>query len=286
MTEPFTELNDTELDGLIERISEAIEHELSLSIEDMRLLLNALLMLTELQQRLSDKDVTLHKLRKLAGIVKSSEKLKDIVPDSALETVKKKRRRSKKPPSDAHPPVVHERCQHKIEGLEKGQVCPECEKGKLYKYEPATRVRISGQTPFIRTEHILERLRCNACGAYFTAELPEEVKQDGEAEQRYAYSARAMMGLHKCFAGMPLYRQQSLQHLLGMPVSASTIFDHCEYLANDVQPVVKCLIAQAVEASLYQLDDTRNRILNQSSVLKPDRRTGNSKNVRGFIPRA
>ena len=56
--------------------------------------------------------------------------------------------------------------------------------------------------------------------------------------------------------------------------SASTIFDQCEYLANDRQPVFQCLITQAAEATHYQLDDTRNRILDQSSVMKPDRRTG------------
>ena len=165
MTETVTELSETELDALIERVTHTIEHELSLSIPDLRLLLNALVMLTQLQGRLADHDITLHKLRKLAGIVKKSEQLKQIVPKAVEE--EKKRRRRKKPPPSSHETVVHERCHHKIEGLEKGQPCPECEKGKLYKYEPAIRLRISGQTPLIRTEHILERLRCNSCGVYF-----------------------------------------------------------------------------------------------------------------------
>lgn len=187
MTDTVTELTEAELDALIERVTHAIEHELSLSIADLRLLLNALVMLTQLQDRLADHDVTLHKLRKLAGIVKKSEQLKDIVPKATTETEPKRRRR-KKPPTSDNAAVVHERCHHKIEGFEKGQVCPECEKGKLYKYEPAVRLRISGQTPLIRTEHILERLRCNTCGAYFTAEVPAEVQQDGPLDQRYGYS--------------------------------------------------------------------------------------------------
>ena len=282
MTKTFTDLTHDELDALIQRIEEAIEHELSLSGDDLRLLLQALLMLTELQDRLAENDVTLHKLRKLVGIVQSSEKLKDLVPESVKSTTKKKKSGSKKFSSQIGSAVVHERCHHKIEGLEKGQVCPECEKGKLYPYEPATRLRISGQSPLIRTEHILERLRCNACGAYFTATMSEEVRQDGEQSQRYGYSARALMGLHKCYAGLPLYRQQRTQHLFGVPVSASTIFDQCEYLANDVQPVFKCLITQAAEATHYQLDDTRNRILDQGTVLKPDRRTGKPKPRNGI----
>lgn len=89
--------------------------------------------------------------------------------------------------------------------------------------------------------------------------------------------ARALIGLHRYFGGLPLYRQQSLQNLFGMPVSASTAFDQCEHLANTAQPVVQCLIAQAADAWLYQLDDTKNRILDQPSVNKPDRRTGQSK---------
>ena len=281
MTDTVTELTEAELDALIERVTHAIEHELSLSITDLRLLLNALVMLTQLQDRLADHDITLHKLRKLAGIVKKSEQLKDIVPEAVTET-KQKRRRRKKPPTSDNEAVVHERCHHKIEGLEKGQPCPECAKGKLYKYEPAVRIRISGQTPLIRTEHILERLRCNTCGAYFTAKVPAEVQQDGPIDQLYGYSARALMGVHRYFGGLPLYRQQSLQHLFGVPVSASTVFDQCEYLANAVQPVVQCLIAQAASAWLYQLDDTKNRILDQSSVNKPDRQTGKPKSRTGI----
>ena len=68
------------LDGLIERVREAAEHNLALSGEDLQLLLNALLMLAQLQARMSDQDITLHKLRKLAGIVNASEKLSVVLP--------------------------------------------------------------------------------------------------------------------------------------------------------------------------------------------------------------
>jgi len=100
--------------------------------------------------------------------------------------------------------------------------------------------------------------------------------------QKYTYSARALIGLHKHFAGLPFYRQQSLQQMFGVPISASTAFDQSEYLANDIDPVVQCLKRQAGSAVHYHLDDTRNRILNQTTVEKPDRKTGKSKTRSGI----
>jgi transposase len=170
--------------------------------------------------------------------------------------------------------VIHQRCHHKIEGLQKGQPCLECGRGKLYKYGSATILRISGQTPLTVTQHILERLRCNTCGAYFTAEVSDEVAQDGGIDQKYGYSARAIIGIHKHFAGLPFYRQQTLQQMLGLPVGASTAFDQCEQLANDLQPVFRALVQRSANATHYHLDDTPNRILNQSTILKPQRKTG------------
>jgi hypothetical protein len=84
------------------------------------------------------------------------------------------------------------------------------------------------------TQHLLERLRCNTCGSYFTAALPDTSQQDGPAEQIYGYSARALMAIQKYFAGAPFYRQQTLQQLFGLPISASTVFDQCEQLANAI----------------------------------------------------
>ena len=229
----FTELTEAELDELIARVKEAVEHNLALSVEDMQLLLNALMTLAHLQERLAETDITLHKLRKLAGIVSASEKLKDIVPNASPSSgAKKKKSKPSKPPQEC---VIHQRCKHAIEGLEKGQRCPECERGTLYKYEPAMLLRISGQTPLISTQHLLERLRCNTCGAYYTADLPEAVQQDGPPGQQYGYSARALMAIQRYFAGAPFYRQQTLQQLLGMSVGASTVFDQCEQLANALQ---------------------------------------------------
>lgn len=276
MTATITELSQAQLDALIGRVKEAAEHGLALSGQDLQLLLSALVMLAELQQRMADSDITLQKLRKLAGIVKSSEKLREVVPGAGHADPPK--RSKKKPGSGTNtpppPPAIHERCHHRLEGVAKGEQCPECRRGKLYKYAPAVVVRISGQTPLISAQHILERLRCNTCGAYFTAEAPSAVQQDGGVDQHYGFSARALMAVQKYFAGAPFYRQQTLQQLFGMPVSASTIFDQCEKLANALRPLYVCLMLLAREAQLFYIDDTTNRVLSQGPIDKPDRRSG------------
>jgi transposase len=125
-----------------------------------------------------------------------------------------------KPPTEA---VIHERCQHALVGLTKGQRCPECGRGTLYKYPPGGGDTDQRPTPPTSTQHFLERLRCNTCGAYFTAELPEAAQQDGPAEQTYGYSARALMAIQKYFAGAPFYRQQTLQQLFGMPARPGAV---------------------------------------------------------------
>ena len=282
MSRAFTELSQAELDGLIERVEQAAEHDLALSSEDLRLLLDALLMLAQLQARMADQDITLHKLRKLAGIVRGSEKLGSVLPSAGQPNPSKTaNKRSKSESKPAGERVIHERCPHRLEGLEKGQRCPDCERGRLYKYDPAVVLRISGQTPLRCTEHLLERLRCNTCGAYFTATVNESFEQDGPVDQRYGYSARALMAIQKYFAGSPFYRQQTLQQLFGMPVSASTVFDQCEQLANTLRPLFIYLLGLAGHAWLYLIDDTTHRILTQGPVDKPDRRTGRPKTRTG-----
>ena len=280
-----SELSEAQLDALIERVQQAVEHQLSLSVEDMQLLLKALFTLAHLQERLAETDITLHKLRKLAGIVKSSEKLKDIAPSETSPSgqARSGRRKpsGKKKTAPPKEPIIHERCQHELEGFVKGQPCPLCQRGKLYKYDPASFLRIRGQSPLVSTQHLLERLRCNACLAYFTAELPEAVRQDGDPEQTYGYSARAVMAIHKYFGGLPFYRQQTLSQLFGISISASTVFDQCEHVANAVQPVMQYLIGRAADAVHYHLDDTSNRILSQRTVIKPDRKTGQPKERSG-----
>ncbi len=233
MTQTFTELDSQELDALMRRVQEAKEHELALTPEDCQMLLNALKTLAALQERLSDNDITLHKLRKLVGMVSSSETMNSLLGQKGKTNKNRgqkhtKSKNSQPQTASVKPKVTH----HSLTRLKKGETCPECQQGKLYKYDPATLLRITGQSPFVPEQHVMERLRCNACGQYFTADLPEEVLDDGEPSQKYGHSARSLMALYKFFAGAPYHRQEALQSLLGVNLSASTVFDQTEQVAN------------------------------------------------------
>ncbi len=268
-TSDITQLSTEELDALIGRLQEAIDYDLTLCADDIRLLLNAVMTLASMQERIADKDITLHKLRKLLGMISASEKLNDLIGDSKNSNSLKKPRKKKK--LNNTQPVKPTKHHHALEALTKGDRCPECKDGTVYKYQPAQLLRITGQTPFVPELHLSERLRCNTCGQFFTASLPEEVLVDGDSDQKYGYSARTLMALNKYFTGAPFYRQESLQAILGVSISASTIFDQCEYLANDLLAVFVTLKSLAGNATHFHLDDTTHRVLEQGPIKKKKR---------------
>ena len=268
MSKPFTDIDGEALEALIARVTEAKENHLALSAEDCQLLLDALTTLIGMQDSLSSHGVTIHKLRKLLGIEKSSEKHSDL----ADKPKTKKKTKSNKGKTDidfvqVKPTVVF----HDLEDLKKGDTCPECLKGKVYKVEPGNFLRITGQSPFTPEQHVMEKLRCNTCGAYFTAPLPEDVLKDGTETQKYGYSARSLMAIYKYFAGLPFYRQGSIGKLLGVKITASTTFDQVEHVSNDINPVYRYLLGLAGDAEHYYLDDTSNRIIDQKAIEKPCR---------------
>ena len=69
------------------------------------------------------------------------------------------------------------------------------------------------------------------------------------------------------------YRQESLQDILGLPITASTVFDQCEHVANSLHPIYKALLQIAAQAEHFYLDDTTHRILDQSEQIKVQRKT-------------
>jgi len=273
------EIDIAQLDALMGRLKDAKDFDLTLSSDDIQLLLKALSTLTLMQSRLSSNDVTLHKLRKLLGIVVSSEKLGKLIngvdgnATSDDDDTEKKKKKRKPPKSTAKNTIKPEVVHHPLDDLTKGDRCPACDIGTLSKYDPASLIRITGSSPYTAIQHVHERLRCNACGEYFTAPLPEEVLADGDAGQKYGYTARAMMGIGKYFMGSPFYRQSTLQDILHMPISASTVFDQCEKLADSIFMIYKTLICFAANAVHFHLDDTTHQIIDQKEIIKPQRKT-------------
>ena len=279
MSNTVHEIDVDALDALIARLNEAKEYNFTLSKEDIELLLCALATLVTLQSSLSSNDITLHKMRKLLGIVASSEKLTALIGDNAQSDADNQRdeNKTRKKPADKNetpacrvePKVVH----HPLVDNKKGDRCPCCQIGTLTKQAPTELLRITGHGPYSAVNHVQARVRCNACGDYFKAPLPEDVVSDGGENQKYGYTARSLMALNKYFMGAPFYRQQSLQTILGMPISASTVFDQCELVANDAQPVFNELLRIAANAVHFRIDDTPHRILDQTEIMKPQRHT-------------
>lgn len=281
MSKPFIDIDGKELEALIARVTAAKESNLALTPEDCQLLLDALTTLSAMQDNLATHGTTIHKLRKLLGIEKSSEKRSDLSNESKGSN-RKKSRKPKDSAKDDFAPVKPEVEIHSIEEMKKGDTCPECLTGKTYKVDPGNFLRITGQSPFVPTQHVIEKLRCNTCGAYFSAELPEEVLKDGSAEQKYGYTARTLMAIHKYFAGLPFYRQGSLQKLLGVKITASTTFDQVEMVCNDIQAVFRYLMKLAANGIHFYMDDTTNRILDQKSVEKKRRNSDKTRTRTGI----
>lgn len=270
MSKPFTDIDDKALEALIVRVTEAKENNLALSPEDCQLLLDALVTLASMQNRLTHHDITVHKLRKLLGIEKSSEHLGQLLNGKKSPKVKTKRLKNKAD-DDAFTPVKPDVIVHPLTDVTKGDLCDECKTGKLYKTEPGSFLRITGHSPFSPEQHVMTRYRCNACGVYITAALPDDVINDGNSHQKYGYSARSLMAIYKYFAGLPFYRQCSIQKLLGVKISASTVFDQVELVCNDIYPVYQALLSLAANAEHYYLDDTTHRILEAKPIEKPVR---------------
>jgi hypothetical protein len=266
VSKPFTDIDGKALEALITRVSEAKENNLALSPDDCQLLLDALVTLASMQDRLANHDVTVHKLRKLLGIEKSSEHLSQLL--KSKKSPKKKRNKNKANDDEAFTPVKPDVVIHPLDDVSKGDVCGDCQSGKVYKTDPGSFLRITGHSPFTPEQHVMERFRCNACGAYTTASLPDKVLSDGNSHQKYGYSARALMAIYNYFAGLPFYRQCSIQKLLGVKISASTVFDQVELVCNDIYPVFQTLFNLAANAAHYYIDDTTNRILDAKPIEK------------------
>ena len=274
-TPEITDINFHELAKLIERVEQAIAYDLALSVEDMKLLLCAITTLCTLQSQMEQRDITLHKLRKLLGMVQQSEQRQSSDHKrQRKKTDAQKKQRAKKKLNQRAKTVYH-----MLPAGLRGSVCSECQRGKLYPYTSAKLLRVTGHVPFEATQHVIEQLRCNACQTLYKAPLPKEVLEDGEADQHYAYSARALMAINKFYTSTPYYHQENLTDLFGYYISASTIFDQCEYVANDSMSVFYELRRKAARAELFLLDDTHHRILDQQPELR-DKPNGKGQQLR------
>ena len=147
-------------------------------------------------------------------------------------------------------PVPHDK-------LHPGDLCPACQKGKLYRLpQPAVLLRIRAMAPLLASCYELERLRCNTCGEVFTAETP-----DGVGPDKYDETAAAMIGLLRYGSGLPFNRIARLERGFGIPLPPPTQWGIVEHAARWMAPAFEELIRQAAQAKVVHNDDTKMKVL-------------------------
>jgi transposase len=153
--------------------------------------------------------------------------------------------------------------------LSSGERCPDCGRGKVYvQQEPKSLVRIVGQAPLAATIYELQRLRCNACGQVFTAREPE-----GVGPEKYDETAAAMIAQLKYGSGVPFYRLERMEELMGIPLPAATQWEVVAEAAELLKPARDELIRQAAQGEVLHNDDTSMRVLRLERE-PSDQRTG------------
>lgn len=91
-----------------------------------------------------------------------------------------------------------QRVEGRQEELAVGERCPACGRGRLYGLPAGIEMRLDGNALLSAVRYELERLRCSACGAVFTAVLPEEA-----GTEQYSARARAVVALGRYDLGVP-----------------------------------------------------------------------------------
>lgn len=157
------------------------------------------------------------------------------------------------------------------EAFKKGSTCPACSKGKLFNLAPGTVLHVVGQPWLNVSIYKPERLRCPTCGQIFTAKLPAELY----TESRIDKTAKAIVSILKYRGGMPFYRQEQIQTILGNPISDTEIWSMTRDVADCIEPIFIELCQFAANGECLHNDDTRARVLSlmkENEVVNPERK--------------
>jgi transposase len=145
-------------------------------------------------------------------------------------------------------------CRH--EALRVGERCPVCGQGRLYALPPGVEIRIDGNALLSAIRYELEKLRCSACGEVFTAPMPADA-----GAEKYSPRARAVLAVSRYYLGLPFYRVEGYQAMLGVPVADATQWDQIERVADCAYRVFEHLEVLAAQGEVIYQDDTTVRIL-------------------------
>jgi len=145
-------------------------------------------------------------------------------------------------------------CRH--EALAIGERCPACGRGTLYRLLPGVAMRLDGHALLSAVRYELEKVRCSACGQVFTASVPAAA-----GTEKYTTRARAVLALARYYLGLPWYRLEGFQAVVGVPVADATQWDQAELVGDCSYPIFKWLETLAAQGEVIFQDDTPQRIL-------------------------
>ena len=270
-TEPeMLDVSDGQLQEIVQYFEAAVDAK---HYKFFRALLDSYTYLVEV---LNSKNVSISRLQKLVFAART-EKTKDVMDEGAKASTSESLEEtpptepteetdSQKEPRispqghgrngvDAFPgaqrvPIPHE-------SLQAGDDCPKCAEGTVYAMPPAVFLRFTGHAPVGAEIYECERLRCNLCGAIFTAEPPPGVHKQRE----YDVTVPSIIALLKYGSGFPFNRLDGLQRNFGIPLPASTQWDIVHHAAKPLAPVLDELARQAALGDIVYHDDTMARIL-------------------------
>ena len=131
-----------------------------------------------------------------------------------------------------------------------------CGQGTFYELPPGVEIRLDGHALLSALRYERQKLRCSACGQIFTATLPDEA-----GDEKYSARARAVLAIGRYDLGLPLYRLQGYQAMLGVPVPDATQWDQIEKVGDCGYVVFESLERLAAQGELIYQDDTAVRIL-------------------------
>ena len=110
-------------------------------------------------------------------------------------------------------------------------------------------------------------------------------RRQREAE-KYSARARAVLALARYYLGVPWYRLEGFQALVGVPVPDATQWDQVEIVGDCAHPIFKYLEKLAAQGEVIYQDDTPGRILalieeNQKARRRPRRRAKRGRGADG-----
>lgn len=273
-----------EIEFLIQRIETQ-----SLDADDFPLLADLVRAMIWMEGSLREKSLSIARLKAVFGIkTESAHKLKGLLNAKANTGDKGSSGKNSsennliQQPSDKNPAKGHghrpasdyeeaELIKIAHEVLQKGFTCPACGKGKLFNLAAGTVLRITGQPWLHVCVYKPERLRCPICQEVFTARLPKELY----TESRIDKTAKAIVSILKYRGGVPFYRQEHLQTILGNPISDTEIWGMTRDVADCIEPVFLELCKLAADCECLHNDDTTAKVLSlmkENEANNPERK--------------